>query len=280
ISRSQGPEISYAGASALVIGVDYENQESIRKVLDEYKIDTIISTLSGHGFITCQEILLRAGLSVPSFRRFVPSEFAIDSERVTPTVKLYQIKLPILASLRQVKQERPDTFEYSLINCGVFMNYLGFGNTKSEGHKAHGHLASFPYIFDLSKKTADIPGDGEKQIVYTRAEDVGKFTAAATQLETWEEHLDMAGDVLTMNEMVRLLEEIRGEKFSVKRNSREEILARMSSSDSEGFMQNFHEEFFLAFVDGCCDISRPINLNKLVDVKPITVRQYLEQWWG
>ncbi|KAE9382703.1 hypothetical protein BT96DRAFT_869608 [Gymnopus androsaceus JB14] len=93
------------------------------------------------------------------------------------------------------------------------MNYLGFGNTKPDGHKAHGYLAHFPWIIDLSKRTADVPGDGEKMIVYTRAEDVGKFVAAATQLEVWEEHSDMAGEVtrMTFNQVIRVCEEVCGE---------------------------------------------------------------------
>lgn len=44
LSRSQAPDISYAGASAPVLGVNYEDRESLRKVLDEYQIDTVIST--------------------------------------------------------------------------------------------------------------------------------------------------------------------------------------------------------------------------------------------
>ncbi|KAE9390481.1 NAD(P)-binding protein [Gymnopus androsaceus JB14] len=276
-------EISYAGSSAPIVTVDYQDQGSIRKVLNEYQIDTIISTIASvdtpEGFIGAQESLLRAGLSVPTFRRFAPSEFAVDSEQVKG-VKLYQTKLPILRSLEEVKAERGDSFEYSRFNCGIFMNYLGFGNTKPEGHKAFGHLAHFPYMIDLSKQKADVPGDGEKEIVYTRVEDVGKFVAAATQLEVWEKYNDMAGEVMTINQVIRICEEIRGAKFDVKYNTREDIVAKMSpNSDIATLMANFQWEFYLAYIDGDCDIKRPINLNKLVDVKPMGVREFLEQWW-
>lgn len=215
LSRSDGSEkISYAGSSASIIGVDYENQDSIRKVLDEYRIDTVISTIfaiSPDGFILSQENLLRAALSVPTFRRFVPSELAIDSEQVAEVVELYRMKLPILRSLEQVKKQHSGSFEHTRFNCGIYMNYLGYGNTKPDGHKAHGHLAQFPWVIDLSKRTADVPGDGEKEIVYTRAEDVGKFVAAATQLEVWDEFNDMAGEVVSINQVIRLCEEACGE---------------------------------------------------------------------
>ncbi|KAJ4479950.1 hypothetical protein J3R30DRAFT_3288467 [Lentinula aciculospora] len=281
LSRSQSPDISYAGSNAPVVTVDYQDLSAMQKVLNDYQIDTVISTLSGitaDDFVTPQENLLRAALSVPSFRRFAPSEFAVNSEQV-PSVNLYQMKLPIIRSLRQVKQERPNSFEYSLFSCGVFMNYLGYGNAKPKGHKAHGHMPHFPYTFDLSKQSADIPGDGERQIVYTRVEDVGKFVAAATQLETWEEYNEMAGEVLTMNKVLRLCEDVCGTKFKVNYTSRENLVANLDPSP-EKIMMNFFVEFLIAIVDGDCDVKRPINLNKLVDVKPVGVRQYLEQWWG
>ncbi|KIK63191.1 hypothetical protein GYMLUDRAFT_242242 [Collybiopsis luxurians FD-317 M1] len=282
LSRSPGPDISFAGCNAPVIAVNYENVDSIRNVLNDYQIDTIISTLvslTPETFITSQENLLQAGLALPSFHRFAPSEFAVDSEQVSARVNLYRMKIPILRTLERVKRERPDSFEYTRFNCGIFANYLAFGNTKPEGHKAHGHLARFPFVFDLSKRTAEIPGDGEKQTVYTRVEDVGKFVAAATQLETWEEYNEMAGDVLTMNEVIRISEDVCGAKFNVKYYSREDILAKMSQL-SENVMEHFYWEFYLAYVNGDCDIKRPINLNKMVDIKPVGVRQFIEQWWG
>lgn len=70
-----------------------------------------------------------------------------------------------------------------------------------------------------------------------------------------------------------------GTKFDVKYNSREDILARMSSAP-EKFMENFFMEGYLATIDGDSDAIRPNNLNKLVDVKPMGVREYLEKWWG
>ncbi|KAJ3885456.1 hypothetical protein GG344DRAFT_59204 [Lentinula edodes] len=283
LSRSESPDVSYAGSSAPVIAVDYNDQASLQEVLNRYKIDTIISTTSGFSpdpFISSQINLLQAALTVPTFRRFAPSEFtAAPSEQVADKVKLFQMKLPIIHSLRKAKQERPDSFEFSIINCSMFMNYLGYGNTKPEGHKAFGHLGAFPYVYDLSKHTADIPGDGEKQIRYTSADDVGKFVAAATQLDVWEEHFEMAGEVTTMNEILRMCEDVCGSKFDVKYNSREDVVARMSSAPEKA-IENFFMENYLAIIDGDADLKRPLNLNELVDVKPMGVQEYLLKWWG
>ncbi|KAF5375630.1 hypothetical protein D9757_008529 [Collybiopsis confluens] len=239
LSRSPAPDISYAGSSA--------------PVLDDYRIDTIILPLLRLAFTLPQENLLRAGLAFPSFRRFAPSEFAIDSDQEQGCLFF--------------AYANKDTFEYTRLNCGIFLNYLGYGNRKPEGDKALGHLAHFPYIFDLSKRTADIPGDGGKHIVYTRTEDVGNFVAAATQLENWEEYMDMAGDVLTLNEVLHIAEDTCGSKFTVKYNSREDIVARMKPSP-ENVFENFFLKSLLVYIDGDCDVKRPFNLNELVDIKP------------
>lgn len=53
----------------------------------------------------------------------------------------------------------------------------------------------------------------------------------------------------------------------------------MINSVSGSTMAEFYWQVCLAFVEGHCDVKRPIKLNKLVDVKPVQVREYLQQWW-
>jgi nucleoside-diphosphate-sugar epimerase len=214
LSRSSKPDVQFAGASAPVIGVDYKDVDAVAAILQEHQIDTIISTISGHSdfadiFEVTQQRLLDAALKVPSIHRFAPSEFAVHSERLV-SAPLYQHKIPILRSLRKVKETRPN-FEFTAFSVGIFMNYLGYGNPKPDGTKAHGHLQHFPYIVDLSKAAADVPGDGNIKFAWTTAEDVGRFTAAATQLEKWDEETNMAGEVITINEVINIAESITGE---------------------------------------------------------------------
>ncbi|KAJ3783179.1 hypothetical protein GGU10DRAFT_405228 [Lentinula aff. detonsa] len=45
LSRSQAPNISYAGTSAPVLPIDYQELSSIQKTLNDFQIDTVISTL-------------------------------------------------------------------------------------------------------------------------------------------------------------------------------------------------------------------------------------------
>uniref|UniRef100_A0A0W0G9U0 NmrA-like domain-containing protein n=1 Tax=Moniliophthora roreri TaxID=221103 RepID=A0A0W0G9U0_MONRR len=253
LSRSSKSDVQFAGASAPVIGVDYQDIDAVEAVLREHQIDTIISTVSGsdfaQAFAVAQQRLLDAALRVPSVRRFAPSEFAVNSEKLV-SVPLYRLKVPILQSLRKVKETRPG-FEFTVFSCGIFMNYLGYGNPKPDGMKAHGHLKSFPYIVDISKAAADVPGDGTTN--------------------------DMAGDVISINEIIRIAESTTGKKFDVKYNTEEDILARMDPNPT-GPMGNFYMEVYLGMVRGECE--QGTTLNKLTDVKPTSVETYLRKWWG
>lgn len=56
-------------------------------------------------------------------------------------------------------------------------------------------------------------------------------------------------------------------------------MARMSSAPEKA-IENFFMENYLAIIDGDADLKRPLNLNELVDVKPMGVQEYLLKWWG
>ncbi|KAF5339053.1 hypothetical protein D9758_014107 [Tetrapyrgos nigripes] len=278
LSRSARPDVEFEGVRAPVYAVDYTDPSSIEKVLNEHKIDTIISTLSGEPlkFIPAQENLLSAALRVPSVHRFAPSEFAPDSERLV-SASLYRMKHPILKSLREAKAQRPGKFEFTKFICGIFMNYLGFGNTKPDGLKAHGHMPAFPYIVDSSKQSADVPGDGSTKVWWTTAEDVGRFVAAATQLETWPEESTMTGDVLTFNETIQLAEKITGKKFEIKNNTREDIQARMDPNPTS-WLGNFYLETYICYINN--EHVQTSVLNELTHVRPAKLEEFLQKWWG
>ncbi|KAF5339033.1 hypothetical protein D9758_014103 [Tetrapyrgos nigripes] len=281
LSRSKRPDIEFEGGRAPVYAVDYNDPTSIEKVLSELHIDTIISTLACEPsiFIPAQNHLLAAALKVPSVHRFAPSEFAPDPEQLV-SAPLYQMKHPILKSLREAKAERPGKFEFTKFTCGIFMNYFGFGNTKDEGHKAHGHLADLPYMLDLSKQMADVPGDGNMKCWVTAAEDIGDFVAEATQLEIWPEECTMSGDVLTVNEIIQLAEKITGKKLQVKHNTREDIEARkVPDINPDPWYANLYLDIYICYINNE-HIQKTSVLNELTNVKPITVEEFLEKWWG
>ncbi|KAK1232732.1 hypothetical protein PQX77_004130 [Marasmius sp. AFHP31] len=278
LSRTKGDDISFHGSSAQMIQVDYDNKEGLTSLFRLHRIDTIICTLVNHDltqFSALQEKVLRAALDVSSFRRFAPSEFGVDSEALR-TYNYYACKLPILDVLRSVKFTHPD-FEWTKFIPGVFTNYLAFGNSKPAGEKALEHLRKMAIRVDISTRTADIPGDGTEKQFYTVAEDVGTFVAEATQLDIWPEQLDMAGDEISLNEVISIAEKVTGKRFDVKHNTKEDILEVMNQPPKE--WKDYYYLAQLSVILG--EVGQGKTLNGLVPhFKPTTVEEFIRKWWG
>ncbi|KAF5339036.1 hypothetical protein D9758_014104 [Tetrapyrgos nigripes] len=167
-----------------------DDPASVAKVLLGHNIDTLISILS----------------SKP--RNSSPLGRAPDSEQLV-SATLPWMKHPILKSLREAKTQRP----------------RDFSTRYSFGTKAFGHLRAFSFMVDLSQQMTDVSGDRSTKMWMTSAEDVGRFVAAATQLETWPLDCTMAGDhdAPTISDIIQLAEKMTGKEFRVKYNTREDI---------------------------------------------------------
>ncbi|EEB88898.1 hypothetical protein MPER_13075 [Moniliophthora perniciosa FA553] len=278
LSRSALPPITIPNSSstAEVVQVDYANSTQLQTVLRDHQIDTIISTLANQDltqFSAVQEVLLRAALNVPTFRRFAPSEFSVDSETLG-TYNYYACKLPLLQTLRALKARHPH-LEWTKFVPGVFTNYFAFGSPGMD--EAMKYLSRRAVRVDISNGTANIPGDGETKLYFTTAEDTARFVAEATQLESWPEKLDMAGDVLGLNEVVKIAEDVTGKKIEVKYTTKDDILAVMNSPP-----KGWTDYFYLAdlsIIDR--DAEQGTILNEMLpSVKPMNVKQFIEKWWG
>ncbi|KAL0060852.1 hypothetical protein AAF712_012316 [Marasmius tenuissimus] len=262
LSRTKGDDISFQGAIARRLEVEYDDKEGLTSLFRLNRIDTIICTLANLDltqFSALQEKVLRAALDVSSFRRFAPSEFSVDSEALK-TYNYYACKLPILDVLRSVKSTHPN-LEW----------------TKPAGEKALEHLRKMAIRVDISNGTADIPGDGTVKQFYTVAEDVGALVAEATQLEAWPKQLDMAGDEISYNEIVSVAGKITGKKFNVTRSTREDVL-KVMNQPPKGWKDYYYLSQLSVIVG---ETQQGKTLNGLVpNFKPTTVEEFINKWWG
>jgi nucleoside-diphosphate-sugar epimerase len=99
--------------------------------------------------------------------------------------------------------EASKDLEWTVFHIGFFMDYFGMPNLPS-------YLAAIVVLIDISGNTAAIPGDGNTPITFTHTSDVGKFVAASIDLEKWDRVSVVIGDKMTVNEAVKLAEEVKG----------------------------------------------------------------------
>lgn len=93
--------------------------------------------------------------------------------------------------------------KYTRIFPGYFMDYWGMPNARTR-------LKPLAYAVDIPNHRAIIPGDGNNVVTFTYSYDMAKFIAKLLGTEEWPELAYMGGDDLTLNELVKMAEEITG----------------------------------------------------------------------
>ena len=260
---SSVPELTAKGAK--VIKVDYSNHQSLVQHLQG--VHTVIVTLISieESGITSQVNLLNACLEA-KVKRFAPSEWAGQHDKNT-TISLYRdIKFPVREKVRA------SGIEFTVFMSGAFMDYF------ASPQRASSSLPPLTVPVDFNNCEANIVGTRDEPFCVTLADDVGRFVAAALDLDRWDEEMGMVGSQTTWNELVKLGEEVRGKKFNVIRKTVDETLKQLDPKPANK-MVNFMPEVYVALVKGEFAYEPTLN-KKCPEVRPTTVREFITQWWG
>ncbi|KAF8907957.1 hypothetical protein CPB84DRAFT_1674597 [Gymnopilus junonius] len=273
LSRSPKPEFTSKGA--LVKAVDYSSVPSIATALSDHSepVHTVISCIASFDLpemVKSQLNLLQAAKQVGA-KRFAPSEFGMPREANQIIEVYHEIKDPVW------KAAEESGLEVTAFTCGLFMNYLAHGYVNPNAQKElDGAERTFAFVVDIKEGKADIPGTGKELITLTRWQDVGKFVAAAVELDKWEKDLSMAGDVTTYNEVVKIAEEVTGKKFEVVKHSAAEL--REEAGSKSNILEKAFAEANLVRALGLA-YAEP-RLNKVVHVKPMSVKEFITICWS
>lgn len=228
-----------------------------------------------------QKNLLHAGLRA-GISRFAPAEFGVGA-LAARNVDMFQPSLEVMSELRKTKESKPD-FEYAGFHVGLFMNYLGYGAPDSET-ATHGMRDTWVFVWDVNHMRARIPltRDGKvPSMTLTEISDVGRFVAAACLLPKgrWQEDFSMAGETLRLDEVVKMIEEVRGGTVDVKHRPHETI-EREEEAEDIGYPNKFWLQIELLVAENKVGAGiLPAIVNELCPaVKPISVREYLNMFW-
>jgi uncharacterized protein YbjT (DUF2867 family) len=250
---------------AVVVKVDYSDHTSLVKELQG--VHTAIATLFSNddSFIQSHLNLLDACLEA-KVKRFAPSELSGNNGSNT-VIQLYrELKTPVREKVKA------SGIEYTLFLTGIFMDYC------ASPQKASSSLNNLIIGVDFNKGEANIVGTGDDPFCLTRGEDVGRFVAAALDLEKWDEKLGMVGSRTTWNELIKLGEQVRGKKFHVKRQTVEEAMEGRHPNPPNRII-NFLAEAFTAICQGEFDIEPNLN-EKFPQITPMAINEFIQQWWG
>ncbi|KAJ4202031.1 hypothetical protein NW759_015499 [Fusarium solani] len=280
-SRSPNPSLE-AENGIPIIAVDYDDVDSITKVLGDNKIDTVISTL----FVTFdgkpQVNLVHAAEASKQTRRFIPSIWGVPYSREQVgerQMTIGQSKLDAVEALEK------SSLEYTLFYVGYFLDFWGYPRVKS-------YQRQNLIVVDIEYNRAAIPGDGNTPVTFTHTFDVAEFVAASLDLPSWEKESYVIGESVTWNEFLRLAEEVKGEKFEVTHDSLDLLLSgqitelpshpSLYSQMPKDQIQALFATFGVWFEKGLFEL-KPTNktLNEVFpEVHARTVKEVLEAGWG
>ncbi|EXM18948.1 hypothetical protein RAB80_001826 [Fusarium oxysporum f. sp. vasinfectum] len=259
--------------------VDYSDVNSLTSLLESEQVGTVISMLpidndeSGQAQLN----LIAAAERSTCTKRFLPSEFGmVYTKDNIAHVPSYQWKLKAVDALEKTN------LEFSLVSIGLFLDYWAAPRIPT-------HIRAANIIIDPENNAAVIPGDGNTPLVFTHSTDAAKFTVALLNLPDWKRRYAIITNRMTLNEAVRLAEEVKGVKFDVKYFSVEQMkrgendltpsMKKALSEEMHGDMKTMLALSGIGMATGSNDIQGIDDLVvKFPDIKPVTVRDVWEAW--
>ncbi|KAH7120008.1 hypothetical protein B0J11DRAFT_73474 [Dendryphion nanum] len=272
-------EAKSAEIGAKILATDYSSVESVTKVLEDNKIDTVISTLGSFAGPDPEHTLIKASDASSVTKRYIPSTWGISYTPETISIfKLGAAKLSFFSLLAST------SLQHTSVVTGYFLDYWCIPKVPS-------YLRPVTLVIDIPNRTAAIPGSGNVPVVFTHSFDIAKFIPRLLAEKEWEAESFIVGDRLTLNEFLALAEEVTGEKFSTTHDSVEKLEQgqltelpghkEMYAAFPKEMLQGLLAAFGLLFEKGQFEFKGARTLNeKFGDVKVRGVKEVLEKAWG
>lgn len=149
--------------------------------------------------------------------RFAPAEFGSTPNGSDPeNDPLDRGRSLALQLLHHYKTTQ--NMQYTLFICGILYERLAPGGLYNQGLSLNAAAAGEgDYILNVRNMTADAPvWDEDDDLVHvclTSTRDVARFIVAALEMRDWPTALTMSGERMTVQELVALVEDVRGESF-------------------------------------------------------------------
>ncbi|KAH7303785.1 hypothetical protein B0I35DRAFT_364368 [Stachybotrys elegans] len=196
---------------ARIISLDYTDAAGLIEVLEKNRIDTIISTMAYTEGSAAELALMHAAERSAVTKRLIPSIWGVPCNRdAVPMFPPAQSKLEVMSCLETL------SLEYTIFYTGYFFDYYTL--------ELPTYMQPIAFMLDIPNNTAAIPGSGEVPIVFTHTWDVAKFVAAYAEKPQWDREAYVIGDKITFNELVRLAEEVKHEKFTISYDTIENLI--------------------------------------------------------
>ncbi|KAH0439450.1 hypothetical protein CcaCcLH18_02927 [Colletotrichum camelliae] len=275
----KSPSPALPGAPSF-LQVDYENVDTLVKVLEEHNIHTVVSALNpvSENSSNAQINLIAAADKSKTTQRFIPSEYftPVDKNNINETfAEQYRLENSIAIE--------KSGLEYIRIYAGLFMDYWAMPNV-------HSYMTPFSPGIDMSLRKAVIPGTGNDVMSITYTIDLARVIVRLLGEDNWPKTASISGSDATFNEIIALLEKIHNAKFDVIYDDVEKLKSGDATlvsypDESSGIpvelVKQMTVEFGLMVVSGVCALPKEGRLNDMFpELRLTTVEELLTKAWA
>jgi uncharacterized protein YbjT (DUF2867 family) len=206
---------SFKSFGVTLLHGDIYHHEILLKAIK--KVDVVISAVGRQQQVADQVKIIAAIKEAGNIKRFIPSEFSIDADRlhaVEPAAELFRVK----ASIRRAIEAEGIPYTYLVSNgfAGYFLN--NFGNAD----------ATVP-----PRDKVVLNGDGNSKTIFVKEEDIATYTIKAVDdLRTLNKilYLRPPANILSFNEIVSLWEKKIGKTIEKIYVPEDQLLKKIKES--------------------------------------------------
>lgn len=278
LSRKGGLELK-SGTRLTMVKVEYTSIASLIDILRAYNIEAVISTLNTFGDNQNELNLISAAEQCSSVKRFVPSVFGIPYR--THHLESYP---PAKSNVRAIKTLSETRLEWTAFYIGYFLDYYLMPKVSS-------HLKPCPFLVDVENNEAAIPDSGDTPVTFTHSKDVAKMVVASFDLPTWKRETYATGDSISYNNLIKVIEDVKGEKMKVTYDSvgklREGQVTELPGYQQlyghipKPSMDGLISMFALLVAEGDLNLSAKTSLStQYPHVQVTSLRTWLERAWS
>ncbi|GLJ28615.1 hypothetical protein SUGI_0563920 [Cryptomeria japonica] len=231
--------ISFKKAGAHLLQGSLDDHESLVAALKQ--VDVVISAMAGtmvRNDILQQLKLLEAIKEAGNIKRFLPSEFGVDPDRLVNSI---EPENPVMIDKRKVRraiEAAKVPYTYIMANCfaGIFLGGMG----------------QFGQGFIPSTERVSLYGDAKTKVIWVDEDDIASYTIRAIddpRTENRKVHIRPPANILSQGEVVEIWEKIIGHPLEKTQISGEDWLKTIEGKPLE--IQTIISHAYEIFYEGC-----------------------------
>lgn len=243
---------------AIVVEGDLMKPESLLPICEG--VDVLVSAVGNDAVTVPGQKNAIDAAKQQGVKRFIPSDYSVDYRKLDyGDNDNLDLRKEVFAYLQA------SGLEYTLILNGGFMDIIP---------------TPFMPQFDLKEGIFRYWGDGETLVDMTSTEDTAKYVAeAVSDRGLANTALEIAGEVLSMQDLVRAYEEVHQQKLKVEcLGSVDELKTWIEEKKQTASspIEYLPQQYEYAMVSGKGKLDNLQN-SRYPHIKPLTVKQYIER---